>query len=164
MNSADNMNVKNSAPSPRIWVAVFDGARAVVYQNDDADDAPALRPLFGVKRSVIERSGAEARADARIGNIIPFTDIDSRAEAEFIRDFARRVEDHARRGHFERLVVIAPGECVRRFRDNAPAAHAKLMAVRIGDYVRRDVDSVAEAFKEAVEWQAPASESAKKNL
>ncbi|MEX0644956.1 MAG: host attachment protein [Parvularculaceae bacterium] len=138
----------------RTWMAVFDGGRAVVFQNTGFDDAPSLRLVFGMENDSAKSSEL---GDDRPGRFqtpgggrtaVPFTDLHDKQEGAFTEELARRVNDHAKRNQFDRLVIAAPAACIRRFRERAPEAYLKHVALRAGDFVHCPVDRIEDLFKE----------------
>lgn len=140
----------------RTWIAVFDGGRAVVFHNTGFDDAPSLRLVFGMENDAAKSSELGADRPGRYPTpdggrtVVPFTNLHEKQELAFIEALARRVNDHARRNQFDRLLLVAPAACIRRFREKAPEAYAKQVIFRFGDFAHCSVDRIETLFKETL--------------
>lgn len=99
------------------WVAVADGEKAVILQNDDTDGNPMLRVL-DVREidNPPSRDQAASRPgrmnDGRAGSVrksaFADTDFHQLAKEQFAKDFAARLNRAALANAFDRIVVIAP--------------------------------------------------------
>lgn len=151
--------VRNSDVQPattaRTWIAVLDGGRAAIFRNEGFDDAPAVSAVLTMEN---EKSGEIGRDKPGRSNTpdggrtaAPFTDQDDKRELAFVDKTLAQIEALARGGRFDRLVLLAPAQWIRRFRELAPTARAKLVAIRIGDFAHARVERIEEAFKQAMQ-------------
>jgi protein required for attachment to host cells len=144
------------ATTARTFVAVLDGGRAAVFHNDGFDAAPALRSVVTLendnkKARELGRDKPGRFATPNAGRTTAaFTDHHDKRELEFVDGVLSRLEDLARRDQFDRLVLLASAQWIRRFRERAPTARAKLVAIRIGDFAHARVERIEEAFREAM--------------
>ncbi len=138
------------------WVAVFDGGRSAVFENMGFDDAPNLRHVFGGSN---ENPAAHEQGSDRAGRFsspnggraaTEITNFHDQREAEFVDALAAEIENCARQGKFDRLVLIAPAGLTRRLRERAPEASSRIVGERAGDFAHTPMDKIERAFKEAV--------------
>jgi protein required for attachment to host cells len=138
----------------RTWVAVFDGGRGAVFKNAGFDDAPSLELVFSLENE--NKANHELGRDKPGQVIIPGkgraglerVELHERREADFMNLLVDRIEESARA--FDRIVLLAPSQGVRRFRERASQARSKLAGVRIGDYAHSRMERIEEAFKQAI--------------
>lgn len=149
------------ATTARTFVAVLDGGRAAVFHNVGFDDAPTLHAVWTLDNE--KRKASELGRDKPGRFPIPnagraavrFTDQHDKREVDFVDDVLSRIEDLARRDQFDRLVLLAPAQWIRRFRERAPTARAKLAAIRIGDFAHARLERIEEAFQESMRPTPP---------
>jgi hypothetical protein len=102
----------------------------------------------------LRTSGRSPESEAHTPNggrtAVSSTDLHEAEEFAFVDELARRVNDHARRSQFDRLVLIAPAACIRRFRQHAPEAYEKHIVFRFGDFAHCKVERLEELFKETL--------------
>lgn len=142
------------------WVAVFDGGRSAVFENEGFDDAPNLRRLFG---RTDDNPRAHEQGSDRAGRYATptggraateITDFHDQREGQFVDALADEIESAARLGKFDRLVLIAPARLARRVRERAPQAAGKVVGERAGDFAHMPIEQIERAFKEAVRTPA----------
>jgi protein required for attachment to host cells len=144
----------------KTWVAVFDGGRAAVFENEGFDDAPNLRFVFGPSNDnpPTHEQGTDkpGRYPTPMGGraAVENTDLHAQAEQRFVEALAKEVDAAAAGGRFDRLVVIAPSTLLPRFREHAPRASERIVAERAGDFVRAPTDTIERVFREAVSGRA----------
>lgn len=124
-----------------IWIAVFDGGRALIFRRGGEGEAP-LSPIETrqhdnppSRRQGRERGGRfHTPAGGRSAAETP--DHHTRAEHAFVDTLAHDLDRHAEAGEFDHLVVMAPAGLLRRFREQAPHAAGRLLASEAGDFAR----------------------------
>lgn len=124
-----------------IWIAIFDGGRALLFRRGGEGDAP-LSPIETrqhdnppSRRQGRERGGRfHTPAGGRSAAETP--DHHTRAEHAFVDTLARDLDRHAEAGEYDKLIVMAPADLLRRFREKAPHAAGRTLASDSGDFTR----------------------------
>ena len=100
------------------WVAICDGARAVIAENKGDHEFPhlAMREVFESKNPLSHEQGS-----ARPGRVFSGdgqrsateeSDFHRQAEAAFLRAFAHTLENHVREGALRELILVAPARAL----------------------------------------------------
>jgi protein required for attachment to host cells len=124
------------------WIAVADSAHATIY----AQTAPGA-PLAAVPDGVLTSPNLKGREivsdrpgrsfdSAGQGRHAMESEVDPRRQETiaFVREVAARLEDHAKRGDFDRLILVAPPRTLGELR----AALGKNAASRIAAEIPKD--------------------------
>jgi protein required for attachment to host cells len=121
------------------WVAVADGGKALVLENDGTDEAPVLRVLAKselenppTREQGTDRAGRRPDPGAGQRSAMETTDWHQFEESRFIAEFAERLNRAAGRGRFERLVLVAPPKVLGELRPELSAATAAATVAEIG--------------------------------
>jgi len=139
----------------RTWVAVFDGGKGAVFENEGFDDAPCLRLVFARRG---DHAAADRGDDPRGRFLTPnggrtacgAPDRTAQRELIFVQNFLCTLEARAREDDFDRLVLIAPARWLPLVRAHAPETQARLAAFRDRDLAGATVQRIEAAFQEAV--------------
>jgi len=138
------------------WVAVFDGGRAAVFENDGFDDAPNLRYVSGAQNdnpSTAEQGSdkpGRQRGPGGRREAMGQTDFHALEAERFVDVFAAEIEAAAGAGKFDRLILIAPARQIARFRAQAPQARGRIAGERAGDFAHAPMEEIERAFREAL--------------
>lgn len=134
------------------WVAVADGEKAVVLQNDDLDLKPSLRVLSVAEiDNPPDRSQSVARPgrmnDGRAGSVrksaFDETDFHKLAKVRFAKDFAARLNRAAHSDKFDRLIVIAPPATLGELRAEFSADLKSRLAAEIDkDLTKHPIEDI----------------------
>lgn len=133
------------------WVAVADGARALILVNDGTDEAPVLSVI---SKTVLENPPTREQGTDRPGrypdpgagqrSAVGGTDWHEFEEAKFVREFASRLNRAADLGHFDRLVLAAPPKVLGQLRPELSRATAERLAAEVpNDLTKHPVDEIA---------------------
>lgn len=134
------------------WVAVADGEKAIILRNADTDTRPDLRVL---EVSEIDNPPNRAQSADRAGRMndgkaggvrksaFDATDFHHRAESQFARSLAARLNKAAQQNAFDRLVVIAPPTTLGDLRAQYHADLKKRIAAEIDrDLTKHPVEDI----------------------
>jgi len=145
------------------WVLVFDGAKALIFENEGFHDAPDLKILK--KREGDNRPDREIKTDApgRMpdtgkGQVSAMEEADfhDQAEARFVADLADELSKAAMNDKFDRLYVFGAKHALGRFRDSAHETLTDRIALEMaGDYVNHPVLELEKRLKKALEPALP---------
>lgn len=132
------------------WVAVADGAKALVLVNDGTDAAPLLRVLAKAEldNPPAREQGTDkpGRYPGPIGgqrSAVETTDWHEFEEAHFVREFADRLNRAALAGRFDRLILAAPPKVLGGLRAAlSPQAAARVTAELPKDLTRLPVSEM----------------------
>ena len=120
------------------WVAVADGAKALILVNDGTDRAPT------------SRAGGPVSGRASFRQWRP-TDWHEFGEGRFVAEFAARLNRAAQRGLFERLILVAPPRVLGRLRPALSAPAAACVVAEIGsDLTGHPVDEIEKNIAKAL--------------
>ena len=110
-------------PRSTLWVAIADGAKALIAVNEGTRLRPSLRIL---KKTELDNPPAREQGSDRPGRMpdtgtgqrsaMEETDWHDFAEERFAADFARMLNEAAAAGRFDKLVLIAPDRALGRLR------------------------------------------------
>jgi len=98
------------------WIAIADGAKALVLRNDGEADAPnfSVVDVFTNSESArtsdlgTDRPGRTRQSAATARASVGQTDWHEIGEHRFAANFAKTLKRHCEAGDFSRLVVVAP--------------------------------------------------------
>lgn len=137
------------------WVAVFDGAKALVFENEGFSDAPDFKLLE--KDEIENPPDRELKTDApgRAADngqgqrsAMDETDFHKQQERRFVKRLAESLNHAALENKFDRLYVFAAASAMGDFRDDLHESVQKRIAKEItGDYVNHPVQKLEERFK-----------------
>jgi protein required for attachment to host cells len=140
----------------KTWLAVFDGGRAVVFENEGFDDEPNLKFVFGPKNNNPPTHEQGTDKPGRYGtpagprSSVENADFHELGELKFVETLAKELEAAAKAAKFDRLVVVAPAKLLSPFRQHAPHASARVAAERAGDFIHSPKEALERLFKELV--------------
>lgn len=146
--------------SAGMWVAVLDGAKALVLVNEGTALEPKLsvvrvRELGDNPKTHEQGRDKPARVFDSAGNHRSATegpDLHQRAEDRFVADFARELAADAEAGQFKKLVVAAAPVALGTLRQNlSPALTERIVKEIAADYVKMPVDEITKAIATALE-------------
>lgn len=140
------------------WVAVADGAKALVLLNEGTDAAPRLHVLA---KSEFENPPTRAQGTDRPGRMpdsgpgqrsaLETTDWHEFEEQRFVRDFAERLNRAAERDRFDRLILVAPPKVLGELRPAlAPAVTERLDAELPNDLTSHPLDEIERLLRKAL--------------
>ena len=142
-----------------MWIAVLDGAKAIVLSNEGT----ALEPRLKVLRTMTQDNPpSREQGRARPGRMndtsgphkssMEAPDYHQRAEDEFIADVMDAIELHAETGAFETIVLAAPPVAMGTMRKEI-GSHLKPRIVKeiTADYVKMPTQEIAKAVQRALE-------------
>jgi protein required for attachment to host cells len=98
------------------WIAVADSAHATIYAQtapgaplNPVPDGVLASPNLKGREIVSDRPGRSFDSAGQ-GRHATESEVDPRRQQdiEFVREVATRLEDHAKRGDFDRLILVAP--------------------------------------------------------
>ena len=140
------------------WVAVADGAKALVFENLGTELEPALHVLRKeeldnppTREQGTDRPGR--RPDTGIGqrSAMEETDWHDIAEERFLRAFAERLNRAAEAGRVARLVLIAPPRALGVLREALAGPAAGIVAAEIDkDLTNQPVDKIESQVSRAL--------------
>jgi len=136
--------MKGFALQQGTWVAVCDGKKALLFENDGDHAYPKLRVIESRSQRDLPTheqgssppgrtfSGAHGRHAAIEG-----TDWHEQGERQFLREFAGALDARAREAHPHSLILVAPAKALGMIRPElAPATKAIMVAELDRDYVK----------------------------
>jgi len=108
------------------WIAIADGARALIMRNDGEADIPnfvvldVLKNRNNARTSEIgtDKPGRSHSSTTSARSSVGQTDWHELGEQRFAHDFAKILEEHCEAGDFESLVVVAPPRTLAEIRHN----------------------------------------------
>lgn len=132
------------------WVALADGAKALILLNEGTDAKPLLKV---VSKSELENPPTHEQGADRPGRMpdtgagqrstLDETDWHEYEEARFVRELSARLSRAARAGRFNRLVLVAPPKVLGELRDALePAATERVIAEVAKDLTGHPVDAI----------------------
>ncbi len=132
------------------WVAVADGAKALMFENLGTELEPALHVLRKeeLENPPTREQGTDkpGRAtDTGVGHrsAMEETDWHDIAEERFLRSFAERLNRAAQAGRVTRLVLIAPPKALGVLREALAGPAAAIVAAEIDkDLTNHAVDKI----------------------
>jgi protein required for attachment to host cells len=147
-----------------LWIAVFDGGRARVFENTGSRRAPDLvmRAEFGIDNPpdrdqardapgrLADGAGRSGGAGLPKGVAMGASSIDRAsahdlAETAFVSDFIRHLNAEAEAGRFGELVILAPPRALGVARPvMEPALTGRIIAQEPKDVVRESQSVIAE--------------------
>lgn len=139
-----------ATPWKTTWVAIADGAKALVLVNEGTDAEPLLKV---VSKSVLENPPTHAQGSDRPGRMpdtgaghrsaLDDTDWHEFEEARFVREFSARLNKAAHANRFDRLVLVAPPKVLGGLREALEKAAAARVVVEIAkDLTKHPVDEI----------------------
>lgn len=140
------------------WVAVLDGAKALLFQNKGFDDAPDLHLVDkGEFEPVPDRdlkSDAPGTSHSSMGHgrsSMEETDFHQQAEDRFICDFGESLNQAALKQKFDRLVVMAPPRAIGVLRNCLHEETSRRIVKELtGDYTNHPTLKLEELLKKAM--------------
>ncbi len=131
--------------SPRTWIVVADGARARIAESRGAREPlqAALNHDFSAPHAptralVSDRPGRYPElGPGRRHAVQPRTDRHELEKTLFARHLGGVLEDAARRGRFDRLVLVAPPAALGRMREALGPRARTMLAAEIGKDLTR---------------------------
>lgn len=139
------------------WVALADGAKALILVNEGTDAEPLLKVL--AKSELVNPPTREHGTDkpGRMPDTGPAqrsaladTDWHAFEEARFVREFAGRLNRAAGAGRFDRLVLVAPPKVIGELRAAlAPAAADRLVGEVPKDLTAHPVSEIERLIAKA---------------
>lgn len=124
------------------WIALADGAKALILVNEGSDSEPLLRV---VTKSGLENPPTHEHGTDRPGRMpgpgavhrsaVDQTDWHEFEETRFVREFSARLSRAASAGRFDRLILVAPPKVLGELRE----ALEKAAAARVVDEVAKDL-------------------------
>ena len=142
-----------------MWIAVIDGAKAIVMVNEGTAFEPRLKVLQTMahdnpptRAQGRDRPGRMNDAGPGHKSSMEAPDLHQRAEADFIADVMDAIERHAEKGAFDKIVLAAPPVAMGTVRKEI-GAHLKSRIVKeiTADYVKMPVTDIAKAVERALE-------------
>jgi protein required for attachment to host cells len=150
--------VSPSSHRKQVWAAVFDGGRAFLYRIAHAGETgPGLDPVDAMShddapsRELDRDKPGRTRTPAGGRAAMEPDDSHQRAEDAFVRRFAEETARRGAAGHFDSLIVLAPAETARLFRETLGPEAARISAERHGDFVNHPKLELEKAIAEARE-------------
>ena len=140
------------------WVAVADGAKALILVNDGTDSAPVL---CVVAKNEIENPPTRQQGTDKPGrrsgsgpsrlSAMEATDWHEFEAGRFVDEFAGRLNRAAQRGLFERLILVAPPRVLGRLRPTLSTQAAACVVAEIGsDLTGHPVDEIEKKIAKAL--------------
>lgn len=123
--------------SKTTWVVVADGARARIIAAAAGDtrmrevaawESPEAKKF---NRDLVSDKRGRAQESAATGvrhTVEPRTDPHKKAKQTFVRDLVQRIDEAAKRGVFDALVLVAPPVVLGELRQSLPRAAAALVS------------------------------------
>ena len=107
------------------WIAIADGAKALVMRNDGEADAPnftvldVFQNLNNARTAEIgtDRPGRTHESATTERSSVGQTDWHELGEQRFAQEFAKTLGRHCEAGDFERLIVVAPPRTLAELRN-----------------------------------------------
>ncbi len=137
------------------WIVVFDGAKALLFQNEGFDDAPDFKLID--KEEIDNPPDRELKTDApgRMGDngrgqrsAMEETDYHDQQEQRFVKNLAESISGYALKNKFDRLFVFGAPHAMGDFRENLHEEAAKKVAREVtGDYTNHPTPKLEQAFK-----------------
>lgn len=137
------------------WVVFFDGAKALLFQNEGFNDAPNFKLID--KEEIDNPPDRELKTDApgRMGDngrgqrsAMEETDFHDQQERRFVKNLAESISQHALKDKFDRLYVFGAPHAMGDFRDNLHEEAVKRIVKQVtGDYTNHPTDKLEAAFK-----------------
>lgn len=140
------------------WVAVADGAKALVLVNEGSDAEPLLRVLA---KAELENPPSREQGTDKPGrypdpaggqrSAVETTDWHAFEEARFVREFAGRLNRAARAGRFDRLILAAPPKVLGGLRAAlSPQAAERVAAELPSDLTGHPVSAIERLIGKAL--------------
>lgn len=121
------------------WVAVADGAKALILLNEGSDAAPNMSVVskaeFGspaTRELGSDKPGRRAGGGVGARSAMESPDWHEFEKDRFIEEVAKRLNRAAQRGLFERLIIAAPPRVLGQLRPALSAQAAACVAAEIG--------------------------------
>lgn len=143
-----------------MWIAVLDGAKAIVMVNEGT----ALEPRLKVLRTIVaeenpftheqgrDRPGRMNDMSGPHKSSMEAPDLHQRAEDRFIAEVMDALERHAAKGAFEKIVLVAPPVALGTARKIIGSATRPCVVKEIAaDYVKMPTQDIAKAVQKALE-------------
>jgi protein required for attachment to host cells len=132
------------------WVVVCDGAKALIMQN--AGDAQLMnlkvretltQPNEADRDLGTDRPGRSHAADGMSGSSMQETDWHERAEEDFLKQVASKLDELVHENRARRIVLVAPPTALGTLRPNLSAdTQAAISAEVAKDYTNLPVDQI----------------------
>lgn len=137
------------------WIVVFDGAKALLFENEGFSDAPDFKLLE--KDEIDNPPDRELKTDAPgrsadnghgQRSAMDETDFHEQQERRFVKRVAESLNHSAMENKFDRLYVFGATSSLGTFRDNLHEKVTEKIAREVhGDYVNHPVKKLEERFK-----------------
>jgi protein required for attachment to host cells len=142
-----------------MWIAVIDGAKAIVMVNEGTAFEPRLKVLRTMTQDNPPTRDQGRDRPGRMNDMsgphkssMEAPDLHQRAEDAFIADVMDALERHAEKGAFEKIVLAAPPVALGTVRKQV-GAHLKPRIVKeiSADYVKMPTQDIAKAVEKVLE-------------
>ena len=141
-------------PWKTTWVAIADGAKALVLVNEGTDAEPLLKV---VSKSELENPPTHEQGTDRPGRMpdtgqghrsaLNETDWHEFEEQRFVRELSARLNKAAHANRFDRLILVAPPKVLGELRDELEKAAAERVVDEIAkDLTKHPVDEIEQAI------------------
>lgn len=111
-----------------VWVAAFDGGKALIYRNDGTPKTPKLKKVLALDPEIPPDRELSADKPGRYPDpskgfsAVENTDRHALEKARFIESVVEKLNARAAKGAFARLVVFAPAPALGAARPHYSAA------------------------------------------
>jgi protein required for attachment to host cells len=132
------------------WVVVCDGAKALIMQN--AGDAELInlqvqetltQPNEADRELGTDKPGRSHAANGFSGSSMQETDWHERAEEDFLKQVASKLDELVHEKKARRIILVAPPEALGTLRPNLSAdVQAAILAEVAKDYTNLPVDQI----------------------
>lgn len=144
--------------APKMWVAVVDGARAMILVNEGTAVDPRLVVLrsFGIDNPPTREQGRDKPPRAFDANgthrsAMEAPDLHQKAEDRFVTEIMVELEKAATSNSFDKLVLVAPPVALGVMRKQIGSAlRGKIVKEIAADYVKMPVPEIAKAVSVAL--------------
>lgn len=142
----------------KMWVAVVDGARAMILVNEGTAVDPRLVVLrsFGIDNPPTREQGRDKPPRAFDANgthrsAMEAPDLHQKAEDRFVTEIMVELEKAATSNSFDKLVLVAPPVALGVMRKQIGSAlRGKIVKEIAADYVKMPVPEIAKAVSVAL--------------
>ncbi len=142
-----------------MWIAVLDGAKAIVMVNEGTAFEPRLKVLRTLAQENPpthelgrDRPGRVNDGSGQHKSAVEAPDLHKRAENAFIAEVMDALERHAEKGAFEKIVLAAPPVALGTARQQIGQALKQRIVLEIAaDYVKMPTQDIAKAVQKALE-------------
>lgn len=143
----------------KMWVAVLDGGRGIVFTNEGSADAPKLvsHRTYHLENPRTHEQGRDhpGRVHESAGqhrSSVETPDLHQKAEDRFIVGIVADLEKAAAAGAFQKIVIVAPPVALGTVRKAISAALQPHIAMEIAaDYTKMPVADITAAVVKAME-------------